>query len=89
MIVDQRAREEPRPLRLVNYRLVGQRYVMQPPDEQGRVYLEIAGLWLGIADDHVVCYNERGGDGELPSGRGAGGSGVGPSPARSRGTSGS
>ena len=47
VVVDHLAREEPYPLRLVNYRLVGQRYVLQPLDEQGQVYLEIARLWLG------------------------------------------
>uniref|UniRef100_UPI002ADDD65D Uma2 family endonuclease n=1 Tax=Chloroflexus sp. TaxID=1904827 RepID=UPI002ADDD65D len=60
VIVDDLTREEPLRLRLLDYRLVGERYVLHPPDEHGRVYLESARLWLGIADNHVVCFNERG-----------------------------
>ncbi len=60
VIVDDLTREEPLQLRLLDYRLVGERYVLYPPDEHGRVYLESARLWLGIADNHVVCVNERG-----------------------------
>ncbi|WP_287158307.1 Uma2 family endonuclease, partial [Chloroflexus sp.] len=60
VIVDYLEREEPLRLRLLDYRLVGERYVLHPADEHGRVYLESARLWLGIADNHVVCYNERG-----------------------------
>ncbi len=60
VIVDYLTREEPLRLRLLDYRLMGERYVLHPPDEHGRVYLEIARLWLGVADNHVVCYNERG-----------------------------
>ena len=60
VIVDYLTREEPLRLRLLDYRLVGERYVLHPPDEHGRVYLESARLWLGVADNHVVCYNERG-----------------------------
>ncbi|MEJ5346389.1 MAG: Uma2 family endonuclease [Chloroflexus sp.] len=60
VIVDYLTRKEPFRLRLLDYRLVGERYVLHPQDEHGRVYLAIARLWLGIADNHVVCYNERG-----------------------------
>ncbi len=60
VIVDYLTREEPLRLRLLDYRLVGEHYVLHPPDKHGRVYLEIARLWLGIADNHVVCYNEWG-----------------------------
>ncbi len=34
--------------------------MLHPSDEHGRVYLESARLWLGIEDNHVVCYNECG-----------------------------
>ncbi|GIV91487.1 MAG: hypothetical protein KatS3mg056_0196 [Chloroflexus sp.] len=60
VIVDYLTREEPLRLRLLDYRLVGEHYVLHPPDEHGRVYLESARLWLGIADNHVVCSDERG-----------------------------
>jgi Uma2 family endonuclease len=60
VIVDYLTREEPLRLRLLDYRLVGEHYVLHPPDEHRRVYLESARLWLGITDNHVVCYNERG-----------------------------
>ncbi|MEJ5343804.1 MAG: Uma2 family endonuclease [Chloroflexus sp.] len=59
VIVDT-TRSEPRQLRLLDYRLVGDRYVRQRLDANGRVYLAIARLWVGIVDDHVVCYDEQG-----------------------------
>ena len=60
VIVDNTSRHGPRRLRLLNYRLAGRRYVLHKPDADGRIYLDVARLWLGIVDDHVVCYNERG-----------------------------
>ena len=59
VIVDT-TRSEPRRLRLLDYRLVGDRYVRQQLDANGRVYLAIAQLWVGIVGDHVVCYDEQG-----------------------------
>jgi len=59
VIVDT-TRSEPRQLRLLDYRLVGDRYVRQRLDANGRVYLAIARLWVGIMGDHVVCYDEQG-----------------------------
>lgn len=60
VIVDSTTRSESRRLRLLNYRLVGDRYVRQRLDANGRVYLAIARLWVGIVGDHVVCYDEHG-----------------------------
>jgi len=45
---------------LLDYRLVGDTYRLQPPDARGWVYLEVAGLWLGVEGDHVVCYTDDG-----------------------------
>jgi vacuolar-type H+-ATPase subunit I/STV1 len=45
---------------LLDYRLVGDTYRLQPPDERGWVYLELADLWVGVEGDHVVCYADDG-----------------------------
>jgi hypothetical protein len=39
---------------------VGDTYRLQPPDERGWVYLELAELWVGVEGDHVVCYADDG-----------------------------
>ncbi|WP_448336803.1 Uma2 family endonuclease [Chloroflexus aurantiacus] len=64
VIVDSVSQNEPRQLRLLDYRLVDNQYQLQPPDNLGRVYLEIAHLWLGVKDGRVVCYDD--GKGTLP-----------------------
>ncbi|MFS8831234.1 Uma2 family endonuclease, partial [Synechococcus sp. R8-2] len=60
VIVDNLGRRGERQLRLLDYRLVGDTYRLQPPDARGWVYLEVAGLWLGVEGDHVVCYADDG-----------------------------
>ncbi|MFS8841327.1 hypothetical protein NW828_08705, partial [Synechococcus sp. W55.2] len=60
VIVDNIGRRGERQLRLLDYRLVGDTYRLQPPDARGWVYLEVAGLWLGVEGDHVVCYTDDG-----------------------------
>jgi len=60
VIVDNLGRRGERQLRLLDYRLVGEHYRLQPPDARGWVYLEVAGLWLGVEGDHVVCYTDDG-----------------------------
>ncbi len=60
VIVDNLGRRGERQLRLLDYRLVGETYRLQPPDARGWVYLEVAGLWLGVEGDHVVCYTNDG-----------------------------
>jgi Membrane protein involved in colicin uptake len=60
VIVDDLGRRGERQLRLLDYRLVGDTYRLQPPDARGWVYLEVAGLWLGVEGDHVVCYTDDG-----------------------------
>ena len=60
VIVDNIGRRGERQLRLLDYRLVGDTYRLQPPDERGWVYLELAELWVGVEGDHVVCYTDDG-----------------------------
>jgi hypothetical protein len=60
VIVDNIGRRGERQLRLLDYRLVGDTYRLQPPDERGWVYLELADLWVGVEGDHVVCYTDDG-----------------------------
>jgi colicin import membrane protein len=60
VIVDRIGRGGARRVRLLDYRLAGGVYRRRAPDAAGRVHLAIANLWLGVAGDHVVCYDERG-----------------------------
>jgi len=60
VIVDNIGRRGERQLRFLDYRLVGDTYRLQPPDERGWVYLELADLWVGVEGDHVVCYADDG-----------------------------
>jgi len=60
VIVDNVGRRGERQLRFLDYRLVGDTYRLQPPDERGWVYLELADLWVGVEGDHVVCYADDG-----------------------------
>jgi Protein of unknown function (DUF820). len=60
VIVDNVGRRGERQLRFLDYRLVGDTYRLQPTDERGWVYLELADLWVGVEGDHVVCYADDG-----------------------------
>jgi Uma2 family endonuclease len=60
IIEDIGGRNRERRLRLLDYRLADGHYVAHPMDVDGRVHLVIAGLWLGIEGDHVVCYDAQG-----------------------------
>lgn len=44
--------------RLLGYRLGPAGYQGQAPDDRGRLWLEAARLWLGVADGELVCYDE-------------------------------
>jgi Uma2 family endonuclease len=49
VIVDATEREgQRRELKLLSYRLEGSDYRLEPPDPQGRVWLECVGLWLAV-----------------------------------------
>ncbi|MGQ9829001.1 MAG: Uma2 family endonuclease [Roseiflexus sp.] len=60
IIDDMGGRSRERRLRLLDYRLADGRYVAHPMNAEGRVHLVIADLWLGVEDDHVVCYDAQG-----------------------------
>jgi Uma2 family endonuclease len=60
VIVDRIGRGGARRARLLDYRLNEGVYRRRAPGAAGRVHLTIANLWLGVAEDHVVCYDERG-----------------------------
>jgi hypothetical protein len=55
VIVD-RARPEGPP-RILAYRRAPRSYVPLPEDDQGRVWIEPLGLWIGTRDNRVVCYD--------------------------------
>jgi len=61
VIVDDIGRGGERRLRLLGYRLALDVYQPRALDDHGRLWLDVAGLWLGVQDDHVVCYDEQGG----------------------------
>jgi colicin import membrane protein len=60
VIIDDMGENRERRLRLLDYRLADGRYVAHPMGADGRVHLVVAGLWLGVEDDHVVCYDAQG-----------------------------
>jgi Uma2 family endonuclease len=47
-------------VRLLGYRQGLDAYEMLPPDEQGRLWLEPARLWIGVEASRVYCYDEQG-----------------------------
>lgn len=60
-IVDnQAARGRPRRLHLLGYRRGRRGWLRLPLNAQGRLWLETVGLWLGIEDQLVVCYDQNG-----------------------------
>ncbi len=62
VIVDDLGRSRTRGMRLLDYRLEAGEYRLRAADARGRVHLAIADIWLGVQDDHVVCYDEQGGE---------------------------
>ena len=60
VIVDElpeRRVDDPRQLRILGYRRGRRGYERLDLNEQGRLWLEPVGVWLGIDDGHVVCYD--------------------------------
>ncbi len=45
------------PVRLLGYRYHPDDYEELAPDEHGRLWLEPLGVWLGVKDNRVVCYD--------------------------------
>jgi hypothetical protein len=59
-VVDRQAGADRNEVRVVGFRRTRTRFVPLPQDEQGRVWLEPVGLWLGVEGDRAVCYDESG-----------------------------
>ena len=49
-----------RTLRIVGYRHTPQGYEELPLNEEGRLWLEAVGVWLGAREGRVVCYSRAG-----------------------------
>ena len=47
-------------LRLVGYTQTPNGYQVLAPNERGWLWLEPVGIWLGIEDNEIVCYDEAG-----------------------------
>lgn len=60
VIVDTYQRKEKTARRLLGYQLTPDGYVVLAPDERGRLWLEPVGLWLGLRDNEVECYDKAG-----------------------------
>ncbi len=63
VIVDQERVNEPRTL--LGYRNTTTGYAPITPDAQGRIFLEVVNVWLGLRDNRVVCYDGDTGE-EIP-----------------------
>jgi colicin import membrane protein len=68
VIADARGAHRERRLTLIAYRLGPDGYELQPPDDQGRAWLEPIGVWLGIEPDpevggeRLVCFDPETGE---------------------------
>lgn len=47
-------------LRLLGYALTPSGYQPMQPDEDGRLWLAPVGVWLGMSEGEILCYDERG-----------------------------
>lgn len=60
IIVDGVSRRRNTAVRLLGYELVPAGYETLRPDERGWLWLDPLRIWLGIADEEIVCYNAAG-----------------------------
>ncbi len=60
IIVDTYTRRGAIPRRLWGYRRTVSGYAALPPDERGWIWLEPVGVWIGMQDDRVECYDQDG-----------------------------
>jgi hypothetical protein len=60
IIVDTRKWKGQERLYLLSYYLTPDGYESGAVDERGWLWLEPVGVWLGIQDNHVQCYDEAG-----------------------------
>lgn len=51
---------EPRTLRIIGYRYEAAAWSLMPLDDQGRLWLEEFGFWLGSKDGRVACFHKDG-----------------------------
>ncbi len=58
-IVDRQAGEDGDEVRVLGYKRARTRY-LPLTEENGRVWLEPVGLWLGVEKDRAICYDEKG-----------------------------
>ncbi len=55
IIVDRE--KEDSPWNLIGYQYTPLKYLPMSKDERGRLWLEPLGIWIGIKEDRVVCYD--------------------------------
>jgi colicin import membrane protein len=60
IIVDIRQWKGAETLYLIGYQLDPQGYQLIVPNEQGWLWLDAVGLWMGLRDNQVECYDEAG-----------------------------
>lgn len=60
VIVDTRRGQGRETLHLLGYRLIMGGYEVLHSDERGWLWLEAVGLWIGLRDNEVYCYDEAG-----------------------------
>ncbi len=60
VIVDSFSRRGEETVRLLGYTQTSSGYRVLAPDARGWLWLEPLRLWIGVADNEVVCYDEAG-----------------------------
>jgi hypothetical protein len=60
VIVDRHERHRRLFMHLLGYRRGRRGYVAMKPDKQGRLWLEAAGVWIGITEERAVCFDRDG-----------------------------
>jgi colicin import membrane protein len=60
VIVDVQADDRHRHFEIIGYRRAATRYQRMPLGPEGRLWLEVVGLWLGSENDRVACYTAEG-----------------------------
>jgi Uma2 family endonuclease len=60
VIIDAREGDDRRELEIIGYRPGPTRYQRLPLSDDGRLWLDVVGLWLGSEDGRVVCYDAQG-----------------------------
>ncbi|ABU58288.1 hypothetical protein [Roseiflexus castenholzii] len=60
VIVDVAQRRGQTTLRLPGYGHAPMVYADLPPDDRGRLWIEPLHVWLGVQNQHVVCYGTTG-----------------------------